>query len=168
VAVIHHSAICVRDVEASLRFWRDGLGFRLLMDERFEGDWPTLLRARSSSLRAVFLGDPANPAAGIVELVELADLGDLGGVPDATASSDRPASFGFLLLSVMTDLDATLDRLAALGLGGAPRRIEVSGVAMAVVTDPDGVSVELVDTAAVTNLERLTRSEPAQEPEDRG
>jgi glyoxylase I family protein len=41
VAVIHHSAICVRDVEASLRFWRDGLGFEVLMDERFTGDWPT-------------------------------------------------------------------------------------------------------------------------------
>ena len=151
MSVIHHSAICVRDVEASLRFWRDGLGFDVLMDERFEGDWPTLLRAPSPSLRAVFLGDPANPGAGIVELV------DLGAVPDASGPADRPASSGFLLLSVMTDLDAALDRLRALGLGGAPRRVEVSGVAMAVVVDPDGVSVELVDTAAARNLDRLTR-----------
>lgn len=32
--MIHHSAICVRDLEPSLRFWRDGLGFTVLMDER--------------------------------------------------------------------------------------------------------------------------------------
>jgi catechol 2,3-dioxygenase-like lactoylglutathione lyase family enzyme len=150
---IHHSAICVRHIDASLRFWHDGLGFAVLMDERFEGDWPTLLRGPSSSLRAVFLGDPAGPGAGIVELV------DMGEVPDAAGPADAPASSGFLLLSVMTALDNALDRLGALGLGGDPRRIEVSGVAIAVVVDPDGVVVELVDTAAASNLEHLTRSE---------
>jgi len=158
VAVIHHSAICVRDVEASLRFWRDGLGFEVLMDQRFTGDWPTLLRAPTSSLRAVFLGDPADPGGGIVELV------DLGEVPAGTEAGDAPASSGFLLLSVTTDLDAALGRLAALGLGGRPRRIEVSGVAMAVVADPDGVLVELVDSAATRNLERLTHETGGGDP----
>ena len=33
---IHHAAIVVADVDASLRFWRDGLGFELLMDELTE------------------------------------------------------------------------------------------------------------------------------------
>ena len=147
--VIHHSAICVRDVEASLRFWRDGIGFEVVMDERFEGDWPTLLRAPSRWLRAVFLGDPSRPDAGIVELV---DLGDVGGQP---GSDDGAAATGFLLVSVMADVDATLARLADLGLGGPPRRVEVAGVAMAVVTDPDGVIVELVDTGAARNLDAM-------------
>jgi catechol 2,3-dioxygenase-like lactoylglutathione lyase family enzyme len=153
VAVIHHSAICVRDIEASLRFWRDGLGFQVLMDRRFEGDWPTLLRAPSSELRAVFLGDPADPAAGIVELVDLGEVPE-GPAPEATATS------GFLLLSVTTDLDAALDRLRDLDLGGTPRRIDVMGVAMAVVVDPDGVQVELVDDAAARNLAALTGEAP--------
>ena len=146
---IHHSAICVRDVEASLRFWSDGLGLQVLMDERFDGDWPTLLRAPSSRLRAVFLGDPAHAEGGIVELV---DLGEVAPGPP----TDGPASGGFLLLSVMVDVAAALERLGELGLGGTPRRTEVAGVAMAVVTDPDGVLVELVDTGAAANLERLT------------
>lgn len=145
---VHHSAICVRDVETSLRFWRDGLGFEVLMDVPFEGDWPTLLRAPSRHLRAVFLGDPVRPDAGIVELV------DLGDVPSSRPAEPH-ASAGILLLSVMTDLGATLERLATLGLGGAPRRIEVGGIEMAVVTDPDGALVELVDTAAAANLDRL-------------
>jgi glyoxylase I family protein len=149
VPAVHHSAICVRDVEASLRFWRDGLGFEVLMDERFEGDWPSLLRAPSSSLRAVFLGDPAAPDRGIVELVDLGAVADGEPVPEA-------ATQGFLLLSVFTDVGAALARLSALGLGGEPRRIESYGVAMAVVVDPDGVLVELVDTPAAANLDRLT------------
>ncbi|MDQ6697610.1 MAG: VOC family protein [Actinomycetota bacterium] len=114
MSVIHHSAICVRDVDASVRFWCDGLGFEKIMDHAFEGDWPTLLRAPSSTLRAVFLGDPTNPGTGVVELV------DLGPVDDGLAEGADPATTGFLLLSVMTDLPAALGRLADLGLG-APR-----------------------------------------------
>lgn len=146
---IHHSAICVRDVEAGMRFWRDGMGFEPIMDHSFEGDWSTLLRAPTTSLRAVFLGDPAHPDAGIVELV------DLGDVPAGAHADEGVATTGFLLLSVTTDLDATLGRLADLGLGGEPRRIVVSGVEMAVVVDPNGVHVELVDTGAVANLDRM-------------
>ena len=118
MSTVHHSAIVVTDVEASLRFWRDGLGFEVVMDQRFDGDWPTLFHAPSTSLRAIFLGDPRHPRSGIVELVDL-------------------------------------------GLGGPPRRIDVSGVAMAVVTDPDGVLVELVDSGATANLDRLTEPEVA-------
>ena len=148
MTVVHHSAICVRDVDESLRFWRDGLGFAVLMDERFRGDWPTLLEAPSDSLRAVFLGDPDASGSGIVELV---DLGPVG--PDAARRT--PPAPGFLLVSVITDVESALARLAALGLGGTPRRVVVSGVAMAVVRDPDGVAVELVDTGAAANLERF-------------
>ncbi len=152
MSVIHHSAVCVRDVDASLRFWRDGLGFEVMMDERFDGDWPTLLGAASNSLRAVFLGDRAHPESGIVELV------DLGSPIESVASAGASPRPGVLLLSIMTDVDAVLGRLAELGLGGTPQRIEVSGVGMAVVIDPDGVLVELVDTGATANLGRLARS----------
>jgi catechol 2,3-dioxygenase-like lactoylglutathione lyase family enzyme len=147
VTVVHHSAICVADIDESLRFWRDGLGFVVLMDERFDGDWPTLLEAPSSSLRAVFLGQSGRADAGVVELV------DVGPVPGG-ASPTSP-THGFLLLSVITDVEAALVRLARLDLGGAPRRVTVSGVAMAVVRDPNGVQVELVDSGASANLERL-------------
>jgi catechol 2,3-dioxygenase-like lactoylglutathione lyase family enzyme len=151
VAVIHHAAICVRDLDAAIRFWCEGLGFRQIMDHTFEGDWPTLLRAPTSSLRAVFLGDPEHPESGIVELV------DLGAVPDSAAVQGDPATTGFLLLSVITDLDAALARLDALGLGGTARRVCVAGVHMAVVVDPNGVQVELVDAGASANLARMNR-----------
>lgn len=142
-AKCHHSAICVRDFAASLRFYTEGLGLEPLWEHEFAGDWPTLFGAREPRLRSAFLGDPAVPDAGIVELVEFA-----GGMEEGTGQGPAP-QVGFFLLSFYVDVDATLARLAVLGLGGEPRRIEVDGmggakVPMAVVRDPDGVIVELI------------------------
>jgi Glyoxalase/Bleomycin resistance protein/Dioxygenase superfamily len=52
---IHHSVVVVCDLEASLRFYRDGIGFELLADRQLDGDWPHLLDAPSRRVRAVFL-----------------------------------------------------------------------------------------------------------------
>ena len=135
---LHHAAIATTDLDASLRFWRDGIGFEELMDHSFDGDWPTLFGTTTSTLRSVFLGDPSHGSSGVVELVDF-------GEPLADgASTARPAA-GFFLLSCYVDLDATLVRLSELGLGGEPTIIEVHGVRMAVVADPDGVRVELID-----------------------
>ena len=131
----HHTAICTNDVDESLRFWRDGLGFEVTLDFEFDGDWPTLFDAPTGHLRSVFLGDRADRTGGLVELVDLGALPE-GGVGAPTA--------GFFLVSVHAEVDAVLIRLAELGLGGEPRRIEVHGVPMAVVHDPNGVRVELI------------------------
>jgi glyoxylase I family protein len=141
---VHHSAICARDFEASLCFYRDGLGLEVMMDAEFDGDWPGLFDAPSSRLHSVFLGDPAMPDAGIVELVAFTDA--TLGAPERAAGPHN----GFFLLSFFVgDTDSTLARLAELGLGGEPRRIELPGpddtvVVMATVLDPDGVLVELI------------------------
>ena len=68
MAKLHHSAIATRDVEASLVFWRDGLGFEVVMDQTFEGPWPELFGGESTTLRSLFLGEAASPESGIVEL----------------------------------------------------------------------------------------------------
>jgi glyoxylase I family protein len=137
VAKVHHSAICTGDVDASLAFWRDGLGFVVQMDHRFQGDWPTLFNAASDELRSIFLGDPDEPDAGVVELVEFSAHAK------ASETIDQPAR-GFFLLSVFTDLEDAQSRLAELGYE-TEREITVSGVRMAVVRDPNGVLVELID-----------------------
>ena len=41
----HHSVVAVRDLEVSLRSYRDGIGLDLLRDRQVEGDWPDLLDA---------------------------------------------------------------------------------------------------------------------------
>ena len=60
-----------------------------------------------------------------------------------------------MLLSLHADLDAVLPRLAALGVGGEPVVAAVAGVRLAVVRDPNGVQVELMDEVARRNLATL-------------
>jgi glyoxylase I family protein len=139
---IHHTAIVTADLERSKQFWCDGLGLTQLFDHTFTGDWPTLFNARSDRLRSIFLGDPGTPDTGIVELVQLDDI------EVAPAPPDEP-SFGFFLVSLQRDVDATLAGLADLGFADRVRRIEMPApdgktVVMAVITAPDGVRVELV------------------------
>jgi glyoxylase I family protein len=127
---IHHSAICTRDIETSVRFWRDGLGFVEQMDQRFEGDWPTLFGARAPELRSIFLGDPSDST---------------GGIEDG-APGDGPPAVGFFLVSVYLEIEPALERLRQAGFDPEVRRITVPpGVQMAVLHDPNGVRVELID-----------------------
>ncbi len=134
-----------------MRFWRDGLGFTELFDHTFTGDWPTLFGAATDRLRSIFLGDPNTPDTGIVELVQF-DRGreerDVISAKHGAPPPDEPA-FGFFLLSLQRDVDATLAVLAELGFDDGVRRIEMPApggktVAMAVITAPDGVRVELI------------------------
>jgi catechol 2,3-dioxygenase-like lactoylglutathione lyase family enzyme len=139
---VHHSAICTSDVELALRFWRDGLGLQQLFDHNFTGNWPELFGADGDRLRSIFLGDPQSPDSGIVELVQLPGA-------DAQLPAVPRPRHGFFLLSLQRDVEPTLSALAAQGFADNVRRITVPGpggktVAMAVVTAPDGVLVELV------------------------
>ena len=139
---IHHSVVVVGDLEASLRFYRDGLGLDLLLDRQVEGDWPDLLAAPSRRVRAVFLGEAGVPDdhAGVLEL----NVFD-GHVPEGPPP--KPPSTGFLMLSFVVDVEATLGRLAALGLGGPPRRITQltprGPITLVTVRDPDGLLILL-------------------------
>ena len=140
---VHHTAIVTTDVSLSLRFWRDGLGLSEMLDHTFSGDWPTLFDAGTDVLRSVFLGDPENAGSGIVELVHFE--GVAGAVPDTAAGPQR----GFFLLSLERDVETTLAALAELGFSDGVRRISMPApggrtVAMAVITAPDGVRVELI------------------------
>lgn len=142
---IHHAAICTADVERSMKFWRDGLGFTELFGHTFTGDWPELFGAQTNQLQSVFLGDPQAPDTGIVELVAFESAAEA--LPVAAGPRH-----GFFLLSLQRDVDETLSALAELGFTDGVRRIAVAApagksVPMAVITAPDGVVVELIGPA---------------------
>lgn len=113
------------------------------MDREVEGDWPTLFEGPSRRLRAVFFGDRNVPDvfSGVLELN--AFIG--GDVP--ARQPVRPPTAGLFMVSFFVDVEATLKRLADLGMGGAPRRVEQSTptepIVIATVRDPDGVLVLL-------------------------
>jgi glyoxylase I family protein len=139
---IHHSAIVTSDLERSKRFWRDGLGLAETLDYEFTGDWPTLFGAKTDRLHSVFLADPDHPDTGIVELVMF------DGADNASSPPSEPRA-GLFLLSLQRDVDETLGALADLGFTDGVRRIAMPApgghtVAMAVITAPDGVLVELI------------------------
>ena len=142
VPSIHHAVVLVSDLNTSLRFYTEGLGLMVLQDRSVQGDWPTLFDAPTDTLRAVFLGDPSVPDvnSGVLELNVFEPA-----TPTAPVSTTpRP---GLLMLSYFVDVEATLSRLAELGLGGTPRQVVQStpngDITIAVVRDPDGVAILL-------------------------
>jgi catechol 2,3-dioxygenase-like lactoylglutathione lyase family enzyme len=140
MTALHHAGICCRDIEESLRFYRDGIGLVVLADVVLAADLKPLLGVSTTSVRTVFLGEPQQSDAGIVELL---DLG-VAAIGDADPQTGTPAR-GVFLLSVQVDVDGALGRLTELGLGGTPLTMTVLGGGLAAtVVDPDGVMVELL------------------------
>lgn len=143
---LHHAAICTNDPEQSLRFWQEGLGLSQQFDISFRGGWRELFGADTDELRSIFLGDPQQPNAGIIELVMF------DGAKPAPSPPISPTN-GFFLLSFERDVEMTLSTLASLGFDEGVRRIsqpvgDGTHVPMAVITAPDGVLVELIGAPA--------------------
>ncbi|MEP7764751.1 VOC family protein [Sanguibacter sp. 25GB23B1] len=119
---IGRTVLLVRDPEASAAFYRDAFGFATLFDET------------TPSFRFLHVGPGSVRDPGLW----LKPAGD--------AASARPDSGPSLVLYV-DDLGATVDRLAALGVGlHAPVvRDAASRQAYAHVLDPDGYELVLVE-----------------------
>jgi glyoxylase I family protein len=133
---LHHVTLFVRDAERSIRFYRDGMGFAILVDREFDGDWPGLFGVESKRLRAVILGDPDRPHQ--VELVTFTDPVPQG--PPLGAPST-----GTAVLAFVVDLEAVLPALLAAGATELRRTTLSNGNAAATVRDPDGITIELLD-----------------------
>ncbi len=136
-----HIGICVADLERSLAFYRDLLGFAHRSDLRVRGEPSrTLLRLPDVDLQAVYL-----ERDGVcIELLHFAAPG--------TCGADQPRAMnarGLTHLSLrVDDLVATLGALRA----GGVRVLEETvihprpGAAAAFICDPDGTLVELVQS----------------------
>jgi len=134
-----HIGICVSDIERSLRYYRDLLGFEYEHELSVEGEpSDTLLRLRGVNLRAVYL-----VRDGVrIELLCFAS-------PPAPAARTRPMNeHGLTHLSFrVADLDATLDALRTAGervLEQTVIRFPEFQSAAGMVVDPDGQLIELV------------------------
>ncbi|GAB1597070.1 VOC family protein [Lysobacter claricitrinus] len=125
-----HAMVRVRDLDASLRFWCDGLG---LVENR-RRDYP------QGRFTLVYLGAPENPESEI-ELTWNYDTEDYG----------TARNFGHLAFAV-DDVYATCAHLQSMGytINRPPRDGH-----MAFVRSPDLISVELLQRG-----ERLAPQEP--------
>jgi lactoylglutathione lyase len=118
-----HAMVRVRDLEASLRFFRDGLGLR----ETRRSDNP------AGRFTLLYLAAPENPEVEI-ELTFNYDDEDYGGA----------RNFGHLAFAV-EDIYATCAHLQAMGvtINRPPRDGR-----MAFVRSPDAISIELLQKGA--------------------
>jgi len=138
---LSHIGICVTDVERSLAFYRDALGFveRLRLD--VDGEDPErLIGLPGVRVRAVFLERDGT----CIELLKFEVPGESGG------PGPRPMNQpGLTHLSLRVEsLDAAIAAVTAQGGGSLPASRIASrrfGTAAIFVTDPDGLRIELLE-----------------------
>ncbi len=137
-----HVGICVSDLERSLHFYRDLLGFRWRSELRVQGEpSDTLLRLRGVDLHAVYLERDGTR----IELLHYASPKEQG-----TGEPRAMNALGLTHLSLrVDDLAGTLKRLR----GGGVRVLDESridipdfGAGAVFLCDPDGTLLELVQS----------------------
>jgi catechol 2,3-dioxygenase-like lactoylglutathione lyase family enzyme len=135
-----HIGVCVSDLDRSLRFYSEGLGFRRAGSLEIANEMTsTLLELEGVALRASYL-----ERDGVrIELLHYSRPGSIG---DAVARPMNALGLTHLSLRV-DDLAGMLPGLEGLGGRVLERtRVEQSGIGVAAVfvTDPDGTRIELV------------------------
>lgn len=139
---VSHVGVCVAEVERSLAFYRDGLGFRERRRLEVSGEeTETLLGVGGVDLVAVFLERDGVQ----LELLHYRSPGHRG------AGEPRPMNaLGLTHLSLaVDDLDAvvaTLERAGARVLRATRVHNPELGANAIFVTDPDGTRIELVES----------------------
>ncbi|KAL4948790.1 hypothetical protein BDW69DRAFT_203299 [Aspergillus filifer] len=153
---VHHTVVSASNLSESMRFYVDGLGLNVIKNYNFQGDLTTLFGTNTSVLPGYFLGDTTsvfNGTDGVIYLVEFPDA-----VPRFPVDSGPPNTGLFLTSFWMGDkINATLDRLDKLGLGGTPHIATFSFgseplATYATVRDPDGARVLLVSRPYINSV----------------
>ncbi|MGH7819477.1 MAG: VOC family protein [Candidatus Binatia bacterium] len=139
---VTHVGICVSDIERSLRFYRDLLGFRYLSDLRVAGEpTDTLLELRDTDLHAAYLERDGLR----IELLRFAS-------PPAREPRQerRMNDAGLTHISIrVSELRSFVARLRGEGVRVVERTwIEIPSFesAAVMIEDPDGQRIELVQS----------------------
>jgi catechol 2,3-dioxygenase-like lactoylglutathione lyase family enzyme len=141
VRSVVHTGITVRDLDTSVSFWRDALGF--VVNSTFDDSGARAERitgVRGAVIRGAVLTGAGGHTVELLEYVEPADRGE---------NAPRPCDVGAMHLALsVADLDAALARAAHAGwhpvrpvppADGTTRYVYLYG--------PDGTTVEFVDPA---------------------
>ena len=136
----HHVGICVTDLERSLRFWCDGLGFTTTMVPPVGSEWSDALE----------IGGHVEFTAHFIEKDGFSfELLHYTTPPPHGSPSATRGKVGFTHLAVdVDDLDAAIEKLTA--LGGTvieSTRTKLGPTELVFMADPDGVRVELIATS---------------------
>lgn len=128
-----HVCIAVSDMAASLPFYRDLLGLDVFFDVELEGSAMEVVTGEAGA-RGRMVGGVLGGT--VVELLEFAHR-----------SFARPSEtmLGYTNISLsVRDPDAALAAISAAGLQPEQQPVEIGGVRMFFVRDPDGTPIEFV------------------------
>ena len=146
---VDHINIVVTDLERSVRFYTESLGFRKTKEANLEGEWiDRIVGLRGVKARAVFIVAPAGEPR--IELLAYE-------APAGTASGDnsRANTIGLRHIALrVDDMKATVERLRGAGVTvfSDPVRVPAGVVqhdagekTLVYFLDPDGVILELAE-----------------------
>jgi len=149
-----HTGITVANLERSLEFWRDVLGFEFSHGAHQRGEMAEQITGvKGAELKLAVLKTPSGHK---IELLEYLTPSDRKQV-DLT-----PCDVGHAHVAVLVDdLDAMLHRIAASGwrAAGKPQMLTSgpnAGKRVVYVRDPDGTTIELMQTAKQSSSTDVT------------
>lgn len=138
---LHHASITTGNLDRLAAFYRDQLGFTVVMESAWNGDNPqadTIFGLKGSAVRMVML----RTANAFLELFEFAHP------VSPERGSDRPVFHQGLthICIAVSDLEAEYARLCAAGMSFNSAPQHVPGLCRAVYgRDPDGNLIELIE-----------------------
>ncbi|HWY41717.1 MAG TPA: VOC family protein [Chthoniobacterales bacterium] len=141
-----HTGITVSNLERSLAFWRDVLGFEFSHSAHQTGERPEQITGvKGADVKLAVLKTPSGHKIELLEYFAPADRRrvDL-----------RPCDIGHVHVAlIVDDLDAVLQKIAASGWKGAgkPQTLKSgpnAGKRVVYVRDPDGTTIEFMQIAS--------------------
>jgi lactoylglutathione lyase len=123
-----HTMIRVRDVDASIRFYVEGLGMKLL--DRYDFD--------SGRFSLVYLAFDGYEGGGAMELTYNWDVKE---------RYSHGSGYGHIAIGV-PDIESAVARLEAVGaqVTVRPKKMVAGAPHLAMLKDPDGYTIELIQT----------------------
>lgn len=132
-----HITVRVSDMDRALAFYREGLGLAQLFDVRLDGPGLDSVTGTKDA-RGRMIGFLV-PGAGKVSI----ELICFEHPPLERPPEGRYTGWGNISLSV-SDIDAAHAACVARGLAPLSKPVQVGGVRMFFLTDPDGARVEII------------------------
>ena len=148
-----HTGITVSNLERSLAFWRDVLGFEFSHTAHQKGELAKeITGVEDAEIKLAVLKTPGGHKIELLEYLA---------PPDRKCVDHRPCDLGSVHVALLVDdLDAVLERIAASGwnAAGKPQTLTKgpnAGKRVVYVRDPDGTTIEFMEVPRKTSATDL-------------